>query len=1125
MGPKVLTFRVLGPVEVHRSGRILALGPRRHLELLCLLLIRPRTVVPAETLAQELWEGRPPATAANTLQGYVSGLRRVLEPDRAAREPASVLLTHSAGYSLDVADGAIDYLVFRTGVLDARRAADRGAGEEAGRLLRSALDLWRGPALVDVADASWAASLVHSLEEERLAAEELLAELSLASGAEVTDLVPVLQERLRAHPLRERTAAHLMRALYRSGRQAEALTVARQTRRLLGEELGVDPGPELRDTEVAILRHDDAVLRPAGQSASRPVRVQYPRPAGHAALPGRAHELEVLRRAAGRARGGATTAVLVTGEPGIGKSRLVDVLATELTDFRVLAGRCADLEGSPPYWPWRQVLSRLGASPSLEVSGSRFEQALSLAAQMRGEANTQPVAIVLDDLQWADVPSLELLELLLGEMDQARLLFVMIARGPVVEARLTRLLAALARHPEAARLDLDGVGLDGVTACLVEVLGRPVSRQAAEHVYRKSGGNPFFARELARLLDGDGRLAEGVPVAVRDVIRLRVASLPPAARELLASGAILGRDFALGTVTAMLDLQPQDAVAVVEALLHADLLVEPLAGRLRFTHALVHEAVRADISGVRTEALHARAAQALAARERPPAGVLAHHLLSARDVAGIAAAVAAAGENLEQLAVQPALELLDHAAAVADGQPVQPEVLEQLELLRGTALARLGRLDESHGVLVRVAEGSALRGDAELLGRAALAMASDGTVSGYWTMLAPVTGDPDEVMRWLRRALDLDPKDRRMAAALRATLATQLAVSGRPEPSLVEQAEAGSSGLAPDDRIRALTARWATLWTPRYAADRLTIARQVMELSEGHPQNRLAARHLLTTALLEVGDLSGSDAEFAVLADAIDRYGDPDFALLSVWWRAMRALMSGDLTGAQATAGALQKAIANAGGRAADTATLSMGTVSGIVAWERGVLGQAAAHLDAQGFTRHPGMEAVRALAHAQAGDPDEAHRILDVAFGRDLQHLGDDPTAIAPLILTSEVLALAGDRGQAAPLLERLAPHAEAVIVFAPGAVCMGAGTLYTGTAAALAGDLARARVDLEDAVTRNRKLGADPFTGRSLIRLSSVLQRTEPAADSQAMRAQAQALADTHGLALTPALPLADS
>jgi hypothetical protein len=230
----------------------------------------------------------------------------------------------------------------------------------------------------------------------------------------------------------------------------------------------------------------------------------------------------------------------------------------------------------------------------------------------------------------------------------------------------------------------------------------------------------------------------------------------------------------------------------------------------------------------------------------------------------------------------------------------------------------------------------------------------------------------------------------------------------------------------------------------------------------------------------------------------------------------MRSLMSGDLGAAEQAAQELTAMVGEVSGVAAVTATLSTQTVAGIVAWERGQLGHAAAAFDVQGFTTHPGMQAVRALAHAENGDPGKAHLVLTEAFGAGLEHLGTDSTALSPLVLGAETLARAGDSGQARSLLARLTPYADRVILFAPGAVCMGAGTLYTGTLAALTGDLDRTRTDLEDAVERNRALGAEPFTMRSLHRLAAVLERTGRAAAS--LRQEAQEIAARRGLALAP-------
>jgi hypothetical protein len=286
----------------------------------------------------------------------------------------------------------------------------------------------------------------------------------------------------------------------------------------------------------------------------------------------------------------------------------------------------------------------------------------------------------------------------------------------------------------------------------------------------------------------------------------------------------------------------------------------------------------------------------------------------------------------------------------------------------------------------------------------------------------------------------------------------------------------------------------------------------------GAAHHELAARHLLATALLEAGDLAGSDAQAGRLAETARRHRNPDFALQVLWWRSMRALMSGDLAAAEEAAAELASEMGDVTGAAAATATLSRETVAGIVAWERDLLGHAAAQLDVQGFSDHPGMQAVRALAHAGAGHAERAREVLRSAFGSRLERLGADSTAVSPLVLGAEALARAGDDGLAPTLLDRLAPYAGTVIVFAPGAVCMGAGSLYTGSMAALAGDLERARRDLADAVDRNRRLGADPFTMRALSRLAAVEERCGAADAAVGLRREAAEVADRRGLALAP-------
>jgi DNA-binding SARP family transcriptional activator len=244
-------FRILGPLEVVDQGRPVPLGGARQRALLALLLTRANEVVSTERLIDELWGARPPATAANALQYHVSRLRKALAPSEA-------IVTEQRGYLIRVGPDELDVLRFER-LLE---QAEQSPPEVATELLRQALDLWRGPALGDLAQESFAGVEFARLEELRLIAVERRIEAELALGRHA-EVVADLEAFVREHPLRERFRAQLMLALYRSGRQVEALGVYRAARRQLVEELGIEPGPDLQELERAILRQDPELAPPA----------------------------------------------------------------------------------------------------------------------------------------------------------------------------------------------------------------------------------------------------------------------------------------------------------------------------------------------------------------------------------------------------------------------------------------------------------------------------------------------------------------------------------------------------------------------------------------------------------------------------------------------------------------------------------------------------------------------------------------------------------------------------------------------------------------------------------------------------------------------------------------------
>jgi DNA-binding SARP family transcriptional activator len=536
-----MEFRILGPLEALDGGRVVKLGGSRQRALLALFLLHRGETLSTDRLIDELWGERPPATAFKSMQVYVSRLRKALAGG-AGGASAGMLLTREHGYKLELDPECVDSHRFERLVAEARNESAAGRPKLAASALEDALSLWRGPPLADLAYESFAQHEIARLEDLRVAALEQLIEAKLALGAHA-EVVPQLETLIGEHPYRERLRAQLMLALYRCDRQADALQAYQDARTTLVEELGIEPGERLRELERAILAHDSKLRLVVEQEPPAAQRVvESPR----GAFVGRERELAELVGGLDDAVAGQGRLFLLSGEPGIGKSRLAEALAggAHARGAAVLVGRCWEAGGAPAYWPWTQALrayvretdaaalaAQLGAGapdlaqivpelrqrfpdlppPSpLEPDGARFRLFEATAEFLRNAAERRPLVLVLDDLHAADPPSLLLLRFLARALGSTRLLLLGAYRNvdPRPGQPLAETLAEVAREPATRRLALRGLSEPEVAQYLRQTASEMASPQLVAALHRQTEGNPLFLAETVRLLSVEGALSE-----------------------------------------------------------------------------------------------------------------------------------------------------------------------------------------------------------------------------------------------------------------------------------------------------------------------------------------------------------------------------------------------------------------------------------------------------------------------------------------------------------------------------------------------------------------------------------------------------------------------------------------
>ncbi len=307
-----LAFAILGPLRLTRSGAVVALGGRQQRAILARLLVAGAAGVSVEQLADMLWSERPPRGFVTTIQTYVFHLRKLLEPGRGRGSPGEVLVTENGRYRLAIAPDAVDVEQFKRAADAGQQLLAAGVAAAAASELRRGLALWRGDVLSDLADFEFVAPFAARLDEQRLTAIEAAIDCELLAGHEAA-VIGELDELLALHPLREQLYERQMLALYRAGRQSEALNSYDRLRRQLRHELGVDPGEPLQRLHQQVLAHDQALDMQPAPDSDRPAPAVTPNPPHRRRLTRR--RLIVGSAVAVAGAVAATTAVVVSQTP------------------------------------------------------------------------------------------------------------------------------------------------------------------------------------------------------------------------------------------------------------------------------------------------------------------------------------------------------------------------------------------------------------------------------------------------------------------------------------------------------------------------------------------------------------------------------------------------------------------------------------------------------------------------------------------------------------------------------------------------------------------------------------------------------------------------------------------
>ena len=851
---------------------------------------------------------------------------------------------------------------------------------------------------------------------------------------------------------------------------------------------------------------------------------------------GRDRELALLGALADAARGGQGRVVTVSGVPGIGKTRLAEELRERVAHRGVLVlwARAQEGSGAPPYWPWTQLLRgylssadraecaaaigrrapeiahlvpELGESrepASQDPDGARFRLFDAVSQSFVAAARQHPLVLVLDDLHWADTPSLRLLAFMAAQLDRAPILLMGLYRDVELHVGhpLARVVADLAREPEAVAFTLAGLSPAETT-----LLGEHVAHQALPHglkgaLHGKTDGNPLYVSELVRLLATEERLLSpgadarwelDMPLGVREVILRRLDGLSPACHRLLRVAACLGREFSVATTAAVTALPVERILALSGEAEQLGILHSTAStpGRYRFAHALIREALYDSLTASPRMQQHRRIGEALeehyGADRDAHLAELAHHFAQAAST-GVAPkavdyAVRAAERASRALAHEEAVRLLRLALDTLDG--TEPSDLRRCELLLalGEAQRSAGDVGGARATLRTSAELAARLGSAELIARSALAYA------GPWVSMGVADGVTISLLGQALEALGEQPTGLRVRVLARLGMEHYFSPAREGGAALTLSAVQMARELGDDAALGyALSARHWTLWGPDDLENRLALADELIELAELHGDADLAVQghHWRGNDLLEQGDMPAADVAVQAHARLAAELGYPHMRWQATLRQGLLALLAGRFDAAEQLVPDARRL-----GDLAEPRSAAGSQVIQLIVLRRemGRLGELQDDIEELARTNIPFWRAALALLYAETGQHTRARGELDRLAADAFRAVPRDYTWMGAMICLAETAVALDDARIAAVLLRLLEPYAARSAIFGRASASLASVSLYVGRLAATAGDPLAAGRHFERALRDNARLGAWPWLVRTQCAYGALL------------------------------------